>query len=240
MKKKYYSLFVVSFLFIFSCHTKESAKNTAVIAPNEQNEIVQPSPYYGWFKDKDEFSFTSVSVTTGKAGGMNLESTVTSTYYVKNGKEAVKEVTATVIDGEAQPEQVKIYITSKEANYVLNPLTKKYFTESGDFDAVMYSKVWLWTRKRSDSYDSLSSNSSASKSTSTLNNVNVECYSISGVTFCFESDKKLLKYEGDAAGMHTLILFSNYNEGNIPDFIEESIAQIDNDAYSRSANQFDL
>jgi hypothetical protein len=145
-----------------------------------------------------------------------------------------------MIDGESQPEQVKVFITSQEANYVLNPQTKKYFTESGDFDAVMYSKVWLWTRKRSDSYDSLSSNSSATKNTSAFNNVNVECYSISGITFCFDSDKKLLKYEGDAAGMHTLILFSNYKEGNIPDFIEESIAQIDKDEYFLSANQFDL
>jgi hypothetical protein len=240
MKHRLLSLFLLSFLFIISCNRKENFNKSEAIVSSEQKEIVEPSPYFGWFKDKDEFSFTSVSVTTGETGGMKVESTVTSSYYVKNGKEAVKEVTVMNLDGKSQPEKVKVFITSQEENYVLNPLTKKYFIEPGDLNAVMYSTVWLWTRKRSDSYDALSNNPSAIKSTSTINNVNVECYSISGITFCFDSDKKLLKYEGDAAGMHTLILFSDYKEGKIPDFIEESITLIDKEVYSLSTNRFDL
>lgn len=224
------ALLVIAF-FTVSCnnHDKVNEEKTGIT-----DEV---SPYFGWFKNKKEFSFTTVSISSGVSHGMTIENKVTSYFYVKNGKEAVQEMSEMKVDGLLQPKTEKIYITSRDGNFVINPITKVYYKEAGDFNAVMFSKVWLWTRKRSDSYDALSTNSSATKTTETLNAVNVECFTISGVKFYFGSDKKLLKYKGYPANITVEISFSNYAEGNVPGFIEETISKIEKEGYSLSNTQ---
>lgn len=230
MKNKLLVIFSVMLFIISSCDKAEVTSN------DDHKEVT--SPYYGWFKDKNEFSFTAVSNSSGMSYGMLIEGKVTSYYYVKNTKEAVREITETKIDGVQQPTTEKIYITSANGNYVINPIAKVYYKEAGNYDAVMFSKVWVWTRKRSDSYDALLTNSSAIKTTETLNSVSVECFAISGVKFYFDSDKKLLKYTGSASGIATEIVLTDYKEGNVPNFIEESINKIDKEGYSLSDSQF--
>lgn len=224
-------------MLLSSC-SDNNETGSSVNDPGTNQNPGQSSPYYGWFKDKSEFSFKTVSVTEGETNGMQIRNTVTSYFYVKGGKEAVREVSVTELNGASQNETEKIYITSADANYVINPGAKTYFQEGGDPVSVMYSKVWVWTRKKSDSYDAVSVNTSAQKSTSVISSVNVDCYDISGVQFCFDAEKKLLRYEGDAGGMHTVTTFSDYQEGSVPDFIEECIADLESDGYTAVSSQF--
>ncbi|MBN2282095.1 MAG: hypothetical protein JXQ65_16045 [Candidatus Marinimicrobia bacterium] len=179
------------------------------------------SPYYGWFKGKTEFSFASKSTTSGKVGNMNTETVVNSLYIVKNGYEGLKEVSVMSMNGKAMPENEKIYITSENANYVINPATKQYFKDKGDYTATYWSKVWQWTRKRSDSYDNI-----AKAFQPTLNQKDgqeIENYTISSVVFSFNKDKQLLQYSGTAGGMNTVIEFFEYSDKVIGNYLEDMI-----------------
>jgi hypothetical protein len=240
MRTKFFiTLFVIA---AFSISCSKNSDDSETKTETEVTNLSEDSPYYGWFKDKTEFSFSSVSITNTNSNGIVSEMKETSYYYVKDGKEAVRQITEFKIDGEANPSTEKIYITSESGNYVINPISKIYYKTDGDFNSTMFSKVWMWTRKRSDSYDALSTNSSATKANETLNSINVECYTISGTKFYFDVNKKLLKYIGSVSTTSTEstteILFADYTEGNVPDFIDESIAKVSKDAYTISESQF--
>jgi hypothetical protein len=215
-------------VFIQSCENEKVPESTSAVEKNENTT----SPYYGWFKDKNEFSFVSVSITIGVVNETSIENTVTSYYYVKDGKEAVREVTVAKFNNDDLPAEERIFITSSESNYVLNPLSKKYIKEAGDCNAAMYSKVWVWTRKRSDSYDELSSNSSAVKSSVKIGDIETTCFTISGANFYFDTEKKLVKYNGSAGGMDVTITFNNYKESGIAGFAAESITKISSEEYT--------
>lgn len=216
-------LFLISVLYTATTHANNQEIN---------------SPYFGWFKGKTQFSFVAKTITTGKVAGMQTEMTVTSTYVVKNGVEGVKEVTVMKLNGKAQQPTEKIYLTSAEANYVINPESKMFFQDKGDYGSFKWSKVWQFTRKRSDSYESISKNGKAAPGK--VNDIPVTCYSIQGITFCFNAEKQLLKYEGDAGSMHVQVILSEYKDTNVDDFFAGYINAVRAGEYKKADDMFSL
>lgn len=205
-----------------------------------KTETVQTtdSPYVGWFKGKTEFSFKSVSVTEAAFGKASIVSTVTSSTFAKNGMEAIKETTASTMGKTVLPTKTLVYITSNDANYVINPDTKKFVQEAGDMNAVMYSKVWQWTRKRSDAYESVSG--AGKKETKTINGVEAECYTVQGVLFAYDADKKLLQYNADLSGTKVVINFTDYVSENVDASIFALLEDIKKDGWTKVASSSEL
>ncbi len=230
-------IMVIVLLSVVACG-KGKTNDVPVDKTTETVSTQTDSPYVGWFKGKTEFSFKSVSVTEASLGKAKIVATVTSMTYAKNGMEAMKETTASTMGKTVLPTKTLVYITSKDANFVINPDTKKYVQEAGDMNAVMYSKVWQWTRKHSDAYDSVSG--AGKKETKTVNGVDAECYTVQGVLFAYDADKKLLQYNADLSGTKVVINFSDYVSENVDASIFALIEDIKKDGWTKVTSSSEL
>jgi len=233
--KVIFALVLMVTLTMVSCGKGKTTNDTATETTTTDTVTTQisDSPYFGWFKGKTEFSFKTVSNVDAKMGNLKITSVTTGLYYTKNGMEALKETIKSNMGGMTIPDKTLIYITSKDANYVIDPEAKKYFTEAGDMQAVNYSKVWQFTRKSTDSYEGISTNSSAKKETKKINGLDAECYTVQGVLFAFDSDHKLLQYSADLSGTKVVINFSDYSDKNVDESVFKMIDEIKKDGWQK-------
>jgi len=231
-----FRLFLIVIIITVNFMGCQSEKKTDV---QSVDSLKTESDFHGWFKGKTEFSFKTITQTNGEMNGQKIESLVTNSFVVHNGMEAVQETENVITDGVVSPEKVKIYITSKDVNYAINPLTKKYYTEPGDKKADNFIKVWIWTRKTAETYENLI-DSGCQKDSLIVDGENLECLTVNGVNFIYDTEKRLRQYKGTASGMSTTIDFTDYLSSETDTTIFAIIGRLESEGFQRVENITEL